>query len=386
MHYLFQAIADGWRQLVSRKIYFAVMLFVPVLGSFFFLNLMSEGLPFKVPTAIVDLDQSQLSRTVGRNLASSELVSIQYTPEDYHAALELMRKGEIFGFFLIPEGFQRDAMSGKETTLSYYNNMSIFVPGTLAFKGFKSVSVTTIGGLSVSTLTYAGLPQDQAMELVSPVDFDIRGPGNPWMNYSIYLSNSFLPALIALMTSCICAFSICEEIKRGTSARWVMRAGGSMFVALLGKLIPQAVIMTAVGVMVQSLLYGFNNFPLHNHAMHMIVAMWLFVVASQWFAVTLCCIVPNLRLSLSLCSLTGILAFSIAGFSFPVEQMYGAIGIFSYILPVRYYFLIYIDQALNGIPLYFSRYYYAALLCFPLVGMLGMARLKKRCLNPVYVP
>ncbi len=386
MHYLFQAIADGWRQLVSRKIYFAVMLFVPVLGSFFFLNLMSEGLPFKVPTAIVDLDHSQLSRTVGRNLASSELVSIQYTPEDYHAALELMRKGEIFGFFLIPEGFQRDAMSGKETTLSYYNNMSIFVPGTLAFKGFKSVSVTTIGGLSVSTLTYAGLPQDQAMELVSPVDFDIRGPGNPWMNYSIYLSNSFLPALIALMTSCICAFSICEEIKRGTSARWVMRAGGSMFVALLGKLIPQAVIMTAVGVMVQSLLYGFNNFPLHNHAMHMIVAMWLFVVASQWFAVTLCCIVPNLRLSLSLCSLTGILAFSIAGFSFPVEQMYGAIGIFSYILPVRYYFLIYIDQALNGIPLYFSRYYYAALLCFPLVGMLGMARLKKRCLNPVYVP
>ena len=386
MNYLFQAIADGWRQLVSRKIYFAVMLFVPVLGSFFFLNLMSEGLPFKVPTAIVDLDHSQLSRTVGRNLASSELVSIQYTPEDYHAALELMRKGEIFGFFLIPEGFQRDAMSGKETTLSYYNNMSIFVPGTLAFKGFKSVSVTTIGGLSVSTLTYAGLPQDQAMELVSPVDFDIRGPGNPWMNYSIYLSNSFLPALIALMTSCICAFSICEEIKRGTSARWVMRAGGSMFVALLGKLIPQAVIMTAVGVMVQSLLYGFNNFPLHNHAMHMIVAMWLFVVASQWFAVTLCCIVPNLRLSLSLCSLTGILAFSIAGFSFPVEQMYGAIGIFSYILPVRYYFLIYIDQALNGIPLYFSRYYYAALLCFPLVGMLGMARLKKRCLNPVYVP
>ena len=66
--------------------------------------------------------------------------------------------------------------------------------------------------------------------------------------------------------------------------------------------------------------------------------------------------------------------------------MYGAVGIFSYILPVRYYFLIYIDQALNGIPLYFSRCYYIALLLFPLLGGSMLWHLKKMCLKPVYVP
>ena len=100
----------------------------------------------------------------------------------------------------------------------------------------------------------------------------------------------------------------------------------------------------------------------------------------------ICFAIPILSLSVSVCSLTGILAFSIAAFSFPVDQMYGAIGIFSYILPIRYYFLIYIDQALNGIPLYYSRFYYIALLVFPLIGLLGLGRLRKRCLNPVYVP
>ena len=40
--------------------------------------------------------------------------------------------------------------------------------------------------------------------------------------------------------------------------------------------------------------------------------------------------------------------------------MYGGIAIFSYIVPIRYYFLIYIDQALNGIPIYYSRFYYVA--------------------------
>ena len=66
--------------------------------------------------------------------------------------------------------------------------------------------------------------------------------------------------------------------------------------------------------------------------------------------------------------------------------MYPAVGIFSYILPVRYYFLIYIDQALNGLPLFYSRHYYIALLIFPLVALIGLRRLKKHCLHPVYVP
>ena len=95
---------------------------------------------------------------------------------------------------------------------------------------------------------------------------------------------------------------------------------------------------------------------------------------------------PNLRLALSIASLIGILSFSVTGFSFPVQSMYGSIGIFSYLIPLRYYFLIYVDQALNGIPLYFSRWYYIALLVFPFVALLLLGNLKKHCLRPVYVP
>ena len=114
--------------------------------------------------------------------------------------------------------------------------------------------------------------------------------------------------------------------------------------------------------------------------------MLLLVMATQSFAVFIVEIIPNLRLAMCIVSLTGILCFSIAGFSFPVEKMYGAVGIFSYIVPIRYYFLIYIDQALNGIPLYYSRFYYAALLAFLLLPVLGMGRLRKHMENPVYVP
>lgn len=386
MSNLRSAIAYGWRQLVARKIYFVLMLIVPLAGAYFFVDLMDEGLPLKVPSAVVDLDHSSLSRQVTRNLRAGELIEVTKLPESYTDALDLVRKGEIFGFFLIPADFERDAIGGREATVTYYSNMTYFVPGTLAFKGFKTQAVTTAGGLAVAKLTALGVPSQMSGELINPVNFDLRAPGNPWLNYNIYLTNSFVPALLALLVALVTAYSILVEIKHGTSRRWLEASVGSMITALLGKLIPQGAIWIVVGIALQAILYRFCHFPMNCPASHMILAMVLLVIASQWFAVILCCAVPNLRLAVSLCSLSGILAFSIAAFSFPVEQMYGAIGIFSYILPIRYYFLIYIDQALNGIPLYYSRIWFMALLVFPLLGLLGLRRLASRCLNPVYVP
>lgn len=380
------ALADGCRQLVGRRIYLVMMVIVPLLGALFFVNLMDSGLPLKVPTAMVDLDHSPLSRQITRNLRAGELLDICSTPESYSKALDEVRTGKTFGFFLIPADFQRDALSGRPATISYYTNLTYFVPGTLALKGFKTQAVTTTAGVAMTTLTTAGLPSETAGELLNPVNFNFQAPGNPWLNYNYYLTNSFVPGLLALIITLITSWTICVEIKDGTSRERLRRSGGSMTVALMGKLIPQFVVWSVVGMAILAILYGYAAFPINCPVWHIVLAMELLIIGSQWYAVAWCCILPNLRLAVSLCSLTGILAFSIAAFSFPVDQMYGAVGIFSYILPIRYYFLIYIDQVLNGIPLYYSRHFLAALCVFPLVGLLGLRRLRSRYLNPVYVP
>lgn len=383
---LIQSIRRGWHTLISRKVFLTCLILVPLAFIFFFIDMMDEGVAMKVPSAVVDLDHSSMSRQVTRTLSSSELVDVSHKIESFHEGVTQVRRGDIFGFFMIPADFQRDALSGRTPTITYYCNMTYFVPGTLMFKGFKTVAVTTAGGLVQTTLVSAGMNSGAVSSMIQPVAIQQQGIGNPWMNYNYYLTNSFVPGIIALMVALVAAYSICEEMKRGSSISWLRDAGGSMVVALVGKLLPQALVASCIGVLCQAIMYGFNDFPMHCPAWHMVLAMIMLVVASQAFAVIVCCTLPNLRFAVSICSLCGILAFSIAAFSFPVEQMYPSIGIFSYILPVRYYFLIYIDQALNGIPLYFSRWYYVALMIFPLVSFVGLPRLKKHMLNPVYLP
>ena len=381
-----KALIDGIKQLTSRPIYILGMIVVPMFVAFFFLDLMYEGLPLKAPTAIVDLDNSSASRNVTRNLSASELVSLDYRPVSYDEAMKLLKSGDIFGFFMIPRNFQADAAAGRETTITYYCNMAYFVPGTLSFKSFKQTAVTSSGGIAKVTLVSAGLSEDLVGTMLQPVTTQEHPIGNPWTNYSIYLSNSFVPCLLQLIIFQFTAFSILQEIKRGTSVQWMNDAGGSILVACAGKLIPQFVIFSVVGLAIQSMLYGYWGFPVNGSMWGMIVAMLLLVASSQAFALLVSSLIPNLRFALSILSLLGILSFSLAGFSFPVENMYPMVGVFAYIIPVRYYFLIYINTALNGYELYYVRWEYIAMLLFLLTPFTMLWKLKRSSLHPVYIP
>lgn len=373
-------------RLTSRRIYLFSMVLVPVLMTLFFVDLLGPGLPLKIPSAIVDLDHSPMSRSITRSINATELIDITQKLESYDAALEATRKGEIFGFFIIPSNFQSDAIAGRTPTLEYYTNMTYFVPGTLAYKGFKTVAVGTTGSMVRTTLISAGLDQTMVGPLIQPLSIDSHPLGNPWTNYSYYLTPSFMAGLFALMIMLVTTFSITTEIKYGSSVDWLVTAKDRISVALAGKLLPQFVIWAIGAMFMLSVLYYYCHFPMNGSMAALVAATLLFVAASQAMGVLFASIVPNPRLSMTLSALLGILSFSFAGFSFPVQSMYGAIAIFSWLMPVRYYFLIYINEALNGIPLYYSRWYFVALILFPFVCSVLVGRLKKACLNPVYVP
>lgn len=369
----------------GRRIYLFGIILVPLLVTVFFLSLLNEGLPMRIPTAIVDLDHSSMSRSLTRSLDALQLTEISQKCESYDEALKLIRNGSIFGFFVIPDNFEKNTLAGNSPTLEYYSNMTYFVPGSLAFKGFKTVSVAASAGVVQQVLQDVGVGPSQAASIMQPLTLDIFGLGNPWMSYSIYLCPSFAMATLILMIMLMTAFSITIEIKNYTSQEWLRKADGSIIVAVVSKLFPQTVMFTAVGFFIQWLLFGYSHFPMHGSIGWMLLATFLAVVTAQSIAVLFASLVPNPRLSLILCALTGILAFSFTGFSFPVESMYGWLGVFSWFAPVRYWFLIYINEALNGYPVFYSRWFFIALLAFPFVCSAFLWNLKRMCLKPVYV-
>lgn len=380
------SIRNGVQLLVCRPLYLLLMVVLPLLFAFGFINLLDSGLPQKSPVAVVDLDGTPVSRTLTQNLNSQMLISVDYAADSYESASRLVREGKIFGFFVIPRNFAADAGAGRETAIPFYCNMSYFVPGTMAYEAIMKVAVTTKGELVAATAVGAGVTPIVVSNLLSPVSPQTNAIGNPWVNYNIYLSNSFIPCLFQLVIFQITAFTMLIGIKRRNSDKELALAGGSVVKYVLGRLIPQFIVFFAVGMALLGIMFGFNHFPMNGNFGGMILDMTLLIIASQAVGLFIASMVPNLRFAVSIASLVGILSFSLAGFSYPVEDMAGAVGILSYILPVRYYFLIYINTALNGYELYYVGSYFLALLLFVIPPMFLLRRLRKNLANPVYIP
>jgi ABC-2 type transport system permease protein len=366
--------------------YFLLIVIMPVLCCWFLLDLVKGGSVQRVPVGIVDLDNSILSRQVSRTLNGLQQVDIRNRYTNFAEARDAVQRGEVLGFFLIPEDLEERALGGRQPVVSYYVNYAYYSPASMQYKGFKTMSLLANGAIVQTALRTVGLPNEVISATLQPYQTHVHALNNPFTNYNFYLNSTFVPCFFALFILLVTAFSLGLELKSGLSRQWLRTSGNSMFLALLGKLVPQTVLFTAVGWFIQWMMYRCYDFPLNCNPWNMLIAMFLLVIANQSVALLMYCFVPNFRYGTMLCTLLGMLSFSFSGFSLPQESMYSWVTAIGYVMPIKYYFLIMVDQALNGIDLYYSRFYYAALIGFTILPMLLSWHLKKECLNPVYVP
>ena len=283
---------------------------------------MNEGLPEEIPTAVVDLDHSAASRNFIRQLDAMSLTQVTEQPNSFTEARKSLQKGEIYGFLVIPESFEAKAMAGRRPEISFYTNNAYYIPASLLYKNFKTMSVLASGAIVQQTLLAHGEYGYEIMPQLQPVPTAVHELGNPWISYSVYLNNTFIPGMLQIMILLTTVFSIGTEIKHGTSREWLARSHNSVVLAITGKLLPQTVLFFIMGALLQSMLYGYWHFPLHNGIWPMLAAMFLLVLASQSFGVIMMSIAPSLRIGLSIAALFGIISISITGFSFPVPAMY----------------------------------------------------------------
>ena len=386
LKYIGRSFKRGCIQLVRRPMYFLLIVIMPLLCSWFLMDLIKDGSVQRVPVGIVDLDNSSLSRRISRNLNGFQQVNICQRYNNFAEARDAVQRGEIYGFFFIPDYLEEEALGGRQPVVSYYVNYAYYAPASMQYKGFKTISLLVNGGIVQTALRTVGLSNQTIESALVPYQTHVHMISNPFTNYDYYLNSTFIPCFLSLFILLVTAFSLGLELKSGLSRQWLKTSGDSMFLALVGKLVPQTVLFTVVCWFVQWMMFRCYDFPLNCNPWNMLIAMFLLVVANQSFAVLMFCFVPNFRYGTMLCTLLGMVSFSFCGFSLPHEAMYPWVHSLGYVMPIKYYFLIMVDQALNGIDLYYSRVYYAALIGFTILPMLLSWRLKKECMNPVYVP
>lgn len=374
------------RRMISRPLYLFCMVIAPLFCCIFFTTLMESGLPKNLPVGVVDQDLSSTSRQLVRNLDAFQQTAIIAHYPTIEEARSAMQRKEIYGYYYIPKGLSAKAQAQRQPTLSFYTNNTFLVAGSLLFKDMKMMSELAAGAATRSVLYAKGATEEQAMAYLQPIVIDTHALNNPWLNYSVYLNNTFAPGILMLLIFMITVYSIGVEIKDRTAREWLRMGNNSIYVSLIGKLLPHTLVFFVMGAFYNAYLYGFLHFPCNSGIFPMLLATLCLVLASQGVGVVMIGTLPTLRLGLSFASLWGVLSFSMCGLSFPMMAMHPLLQGLSVLFPLRHYFLIYVDQALNGYPMIYSWPNYVGLLVFMLLPFFVIYRLKGALIYYKYIP
>lgn len=374
------------KRLVSRPLYLFCMVVAPLFCYVFFTTLMDSGLPQDMPVGVVDEDLTTTSRQLARNLDAFEQTAVVAHYPNVSEARQAMQRGDIYGFYYIPEGTTAKVQAQRQPKVSFYTNNTLLIAGSLLYKDMKMMSELASGAAARSVLYAKGATEDQAMGFLQPIVIDTHPLNNPWINYSVYLNNTFTPGVLMLMIFMVTVFSIGVEIKDRTARQWLRTGNNSIWISLAGKLLPHTAVFFLMGILYNVYLYGFLHFPCNSGILPMLFATLCLVLASQGMGILMIGVLPTLRLGLSFASLWGVLSFSMCGLSFPAMGMHPTLQALANLFPLRHYFLIYVDQALNGYPMIYSWTNYVALLLFMMLPFLIAHRLKATLIYYKYVP
>ena len=372
--------------LMKNPIYLFCMVIFPVLTLFFFTSLLDEGVPQEMPVGVVDLDNSSTSRALVRRLDGFQTSNVVANFASVAEARHAMQENKIYGFLYIPKGTSEKLLSARRPKVSfYYSNVSI-AAGSMVMKDLKTITTLGSAGVGQATMRARGFTPRQIQTFLQPIRIDLHQVANPWSNYNMYLSTVFVPGVMMLFMFLVSAYSIGMELKFNRGKEWLAKADGNIVVALLGKYLLHAIVFLVLIIFYEYYIYNVLHFARQGSFWTIILLALLQVFGSIGFGVFIFGLMPSLRMSMSICSLWGVLSFSLAGSAFPVMGMDSPIQALTWLFPLRHYYMLYQITVFNGYPLIDAWFHFVALVAFTLLPWFVIRKIKNAMLTYVYIP
>ena len=354
-------------RVARQPMYWLLTVILPIVAFAFFAVLLYKGVARDIPIAVVDQDNSTLSRKVTQMIDATPTAWVAYGVQGMEEAERLMLQGKVMGIVLSPDFFEKNILNNSQTHLeSYLTGTNITVNGLLA-KDLQTTVTTFTAGIQLQLLMKQGLTEKQAMAQLMPVRFDKHVLFNPHINYGYYLSPSFMPMMLLLFTIMATIFVIGTELKSGTAREWYDTA-----------------IMFLLSELMRLVIFKVVGGPLNGSLTVITISNLLFILSYQSLGAMIVTVLSNLRLSLSIGGGYSVLAFTFSGLTFPIMAMSKPMQWFCCIFPFTFYTDIMVDQALRGAPAIYSLPDMGIIALFIILPLLCLPRLRTICTNKKY--
>lgn len=297
-----------------------------------------------VAIAILDYDQTTLSRRYRDGLASTGDILIRYWPEDYAELQIRLERRQAKAAVVIPAGFERDLVAGREASLQ------VIVDGT--DPNTANHTITHIGGytqgLALEILGEALERQGVSADQLAPIDLRMR----TWYNPTLKPIIGWVPGLIAIvlgMPAVAATLALTAEKEKGTLEALIATPLRRSEL-LVGKLIPYVLSGLVSAVLCALVAVHLLGAPFRGSPFLYLLLSADFFLAALSISLVISVFVPSQQAAM-VCALLIFLfpGFFMSGLFYPIASMPPEMKMEAYMIPTTHYLTITRGLFLKGL-------------------------------------
>jgi ABC-2 type transport system permease protein len=363
----------GW--LRRRPFLLGLATIVPLAQMAFLAAIFSAGLATRLPIGVLDLDSSDLSRTIIRMVDATPDSAVAVRIGDLAEGRNLILSGEIHGLLMLPQYLQRDVFAGRRPEVVFFYNTQTMTTGNLTARGVNAAVPTAAAGIRLALRSAQGQPLDFATADLQPIPVQTNPLFNPTLNYVYFLLTALIPSILQVIMVTTSAYSVGLDVETPHRLRILRALGNGLWPAMAGKILPYTVLFMLVLGLSDTLLFTVFGLPLRGHSWLLIIAGLLFVLSCQLLGSMLALLLKPTLSAVSISTLMTAPAFGFMGIGFPRLGMNAFAYGWGGLLPGTWYLTARIDQTVRGTPVDLSWKPLLILAAFT-VGLVGLAAWK----------
>lgn len=339
----------GW--LRRRPLLLTMTTAIPLAVMALLTLLFSQGLATRLPVAVLDLDRSDLSRSIVRTVDATPDTRVAEYVADMAEGRRLILSGGVHGLLYLPRNLERDMQAGRQPEAVFFYNAQTMTTGNLALRGVNAAMGTVSAGIRLSLRTAQGTPMEEASASVQPVPVQLAPLFNPTLDYVFFLLAALLPSVLQIIVTTTAAYSVGLDVETPHRLRILRRLGGGLLPAVAGKMLPYTILFLIILGLADTVLFGLLGLPLQGSRLLLVAGAVLFVMACQLAGGLLALLLTPMASAVSIATLVTAPAFGFMGIGFPRFGMNLFSQWWSALLPGTWFLTLRIDQTIRGAPL-----------------------------------
>lgn len=327
---MLESIKEEIHKLKTDKLMLIVCLIIPICVNLIIGLELTKGVIDHVPMAIVDYDDSQLSRQIIRYFKENESFDVTYQIQDEAELQKLLDESKVRVGMVIPKNFSADVTSLKSpTVLMMYDGSHMSMVSVAKAKASEILISVRVGAAVTQIENRLDKSYDEAFTMAMPISFETRMLYNPAKNFNYFMTPGYGTIICQLGIAFMAVVSVTvnwDKEKKRNDLGYIL--GKVIFYGILGSL------AIFINLLVQ--IYMFK-IPYRGSFMAGVAMSMLFIFAVASLAVAVSAWFNNRVLAMALLGLLLIPNSIMAGYTWPVISMIPSYQWMSKFIPFTHY-------------------------------------------------